>query len=153
MTIFGSGTQEEFKSALDKMKTDNPKRVIIDLRNNPGGDVAEVSDMLNYFVPSHENKLLIKSLTGEDVYLSTGEDSYFKDKEIVILINKGTASASEIMAGTIQDYLPTQTKLVGETSYGKGSVQSLIPYSDGSNLKYTVAKWYTGKNGRSINKI
>lgn len=135
------------------MATDNPKRVIIDLRNNPGGDVAEVSDILNSFVPAHENKFSIKSLTGEDVSLSTGEDSPFKNKEIVILVNKGTASASEIMAGTIQDYLASQVKLIGETTYGKGVVQSLLPYADGSSLKYTIAKWYTGKTERSINKV
>ena len=127
--------------------------MIIDLRSNPGGDVAEVSKMLNYFVPAHENKFTAKSLTNNEVYLSTGEDTYFKNREIVILINKGTASASEIMTTVIQDYLGAQTKVVGETSYGKGCMQSLYPYSDGSSLKYTIANWYTGKTNRSINKV
>lgn len=79
------------------MKSDGTKRIIIDLRNNPGGDVNEVSEMLNYFVPAHSNKLSVRTLSGEEVYLSTGDDSFFSNKEIVILINKGTASASEIM--------------------------------------------------------
>jgi carboxyl-terminal processing protease len=150
---FGDGTIAGFRKAVDQMNTDQTKRIIIDLRNDGGGNVREVADILDYFVPTSKNKFSMKTLESTEVSLSTGLDDSFKNKEIVILINKGTASASEIMITTIQDYLPTQTKVVGETSYGKGTAQEFFGYSDGSSLKFTVAKWYSGKNDRSINKV
>jgi carboxyl-terminal processing protease len=94
------------------MKADAVKRIIIDLRNDGGGNVREVSDILDYFVPMSQNKFSMKTLQNTEVSLSTGLDEPFKNKEIVILINKGTASASEIMVTAIQDYLPAQTKVV-----------------------------------------
>lgn len=74
------------------------------------------------------------------------------DRKLVILINGGSASASEIMAGTIKDYMP-KTKLIGEKTFGKGSVQSLVPYTDGSSIKYTIAKWFTGKTATGIDGV
>ena len=94
------------------MKADAVKRIIIDLRNDGGGNVREVSDILDYFVPMSQNKFSMKTLASTEVSLSTGLDEHFKNKEIVILINKGTASASEIMVTAIQDYLPVQTKVI-----------------------------------------
>lgn len=83
--------------------------------------------------------------------LSTGENLIdFSKKKIVILVNGGSASASEIMTATIKDYLPNNTRIVGEKSYGKGSVQSLDTYTDGSSFKYTIAKWFSGKTQTGI---
>ncbi len=148
---FWDGTIAGFRKAVEQMKADAVKRIIIDLRNDGGGNVREVSDILDYFVPMSQNKFSMKTLASTEVSLSTGLDEHFKNKEIVILINKGTASASEIMVTAIQDYLPVQTKVIWETSYGKGSAQQFFNYFDGSSLKYTVAKWYSGKNNRSVN--
>lgn len=69
------------------------------------------------------------------------------------MINQGSASASEIFAGTIKDYLPNNTMIVGTKSYGKGSVQTLYPYPDASSIKMTTAKWYTGKNHKGIDGL
>lgn len=150
---FGNGTIGGFRKAVEQMNSDKTKRVIIDLRNDGGGSVQEVSDILDYFVPANQNKFSMKTLENIETARSSGLDNNFKDKEIVILINKGTASASEILVTSIQDYLPKQTKVVGETSYGKGTAQQFYNYSDGSSLKFTIAKWYSGKNDRSINKV
>jgi carboxyl-terminal processing protease len=150
ITSFGAGTTEGFLKAVNTMTQDGTQRLILDLRNNGGGDLQEVSNLLDYFVPAGEAKIVVKGLTSTEKLFSTGQDSVLAGKKIIILINKGTASASEILAGTIQDYLPKTAKLVGETSFGKGSVQSLYPYWDGSTLKYTIAKWYTGKAERTI---
>ncbi|MDD2745708.1 MAG: S41 family peptidase [Candidatus Gracilibacteria bacterium] len=150
---FGDGTIAGFRKAVESMESNGSKRVIIDLRNDGGGSVREVADILDYFVPTSAVKFTMKTLYSEEVLLSTGLDDHFKNKEIVILINEMTASASEIMVTSIQDYLPTQTKVVGKTSYGKGSAQQLYDYADGSSFKYTVAKWFSGKNKRTIDKV
>jgi carboxyl-terminal processing protease len=150
---FGDGTIAGFRKAVESMEKNGSKRVIIDLRNDGGGNVREVADILDYFVPTSATKFTMKTIESEEVLLSTGLDDYFKNKEIVILINEMTASASEILVTGIQDYLPNQTKVVGKTSYGKGSAQQLYDYADGSSFKYTVAKWYSGKNKRSIDMV
>ncbi len=150
---FGEGVSEEFTKAVDAMKKDGATRLILDLRNDPGGNVYEVSNMLDYFVPKGKSKLNIASLSNLESYYSEGKDAWFADKKVVVLINEGTASASEIMAGTMADYLESRIKIVGEKSYGKGSVQIVAPNADGSSLKYTVAKWFTGKHSRSIDHI
>ncbi|USN58784.1 MAG: hypothetical protein H6767_01470 [Candidatus Peribacteria bacterium] len=91
-----------------------------------------------------------------DVKISNKSYGYsivdFSNYTLVILQNSGSASASEIMIGTIKDYYP-DTILIGETTYGKGSVQTIKQYVDGSSLKYTIAKWYTGKNEIGIDGI
>jgi carboxyl-terminal processing protease len=85
---------------------------------------------------------------------SEGQDLIdFTKRKIVILINEWSASASEIMAWTIKDYLPQNTRTIGEKSYGKWSVQSLDTYVDGSSFKYTIAKWFTGKSQTGIDGI
>lgn len=149
---FGKGTTEGFQDAVKQMKADQPKRVLIDLRSNGGGDVMESTNILDYFVPQGENKLTMKTLYSEEVSLSIGLNEAFRDKEIVILVNEGTASASEIVATTIQDYFP-KAKVVGIKSYGKGSAQSIYAYPDGSSLKLTTAKWFSGKNKRSVDHV
>jgi carboxyl-terminal processing protease len=153
ISSFGDGTIGGFRKAVDQMEADKTKRVIIDLRNDGGGNVREVSDILDYFVPTNQNKFSMKTLVETETAVSSGLDDHFKNREIVFLINGGTASASEILVLSVQDYLPTQTKIVGEKSFGKGSAQQLFEYNDGSSLKFTIAKWYSGKNGRTIDKV
>lgn len=149
--MFGNSVSNAFKDVVKKMAANGTQRkVIIDLRNNPGGSLDEVTDILGLFVPKDQSVVQIKLKNNTTDTYSLGENLFdFNNTRLIILINEGSASASEIMAGTIKDYLPN-TKLLGEKSYGKGSVQTLEDYPDGSSLKYTIAKWFTGKTKTGI---
>ena len=125
------------------------KGLVIDLRNNPGGLLDTVCDMLDRMLP--EGLIVYtedKNGTRTEEVKSTAEESF--DKPLVVMINGNSASASEVFAGAIQDYgIGT---ILGTTSFGKGIVQSVIPLSDGSGVKVTVSKYYTPK-GRNIHEI
>jgi carboxyl-terminal processing protease len=138
------------QSALDKWYT----KYIIDLRNNPWWSLEDVEQMLNYFVPSGQPSVIVKSNMREEPYLSQGVATglSLQNKNIVILINKWSASASEILTAVIREY-GSQVIVLGETSFGKWSVQSIRDYADGSNIKITIAKWLTWKNKTSIDTI
>ncbi|MFZ2912299.1 MAG: S41 family peptidase [Candidatus Absconditicoccaceae bacterium] len=146
--LFSFGINKDFDLNMKKFK--DCSKYVFDLRNNPGGGLKEVSDILGYFIPNGEPVVTIKDRYGSED-LKAKNKPYKVDKNIIILINGGSASASEIFAGTIKDYIPS-TLLVGEKTFGKGSVQSIIDYLDGSMLKYTQAKRYTGKSKRNIDK-
>ncbi len=146
--LFSFGIDKEFDSTMGKMK-DCPKHVF-DVRNNPWWWLKEVSDMLGYFVPTGETTVSIKDRYGSED-LKAKDKPYKLDKNIIILINWWSASASEIFAWTIKDYIPS-TLLVWEKTFGKGSVQNMIDYIDWSMLKYTQAKRYTWKSKRNIDK-
>ena len=151
---FWEKVDTEFLAALQVLKDDTRvKKVIIDVRNNPGGYLNEVSDMLSYFVPAGEATAIVSSGENDMAYRSHGYDFIDMSQYSFVLIqNGGSASASEILVGTIKDYYPEAT-IIGEKSFGKGSVQSLKNYYDGSTLKYTSAKWFTGKTRQWIDKI
>ena len=151
---FWDNISSEFNDALTQMqKKKFTKKLIIDLRNNPGWYLHEVSDMLSHFVPEWEETVVVKYLSGDRNYYSKWYTEVdFSKYRIIILQNSWSASASEIMAGTIKDYLP-ETTIIWETSYGKGSVQTIKSYSDGSSLKYTIAKWFTWKSSTWIDWI
>ena len=148
MSHFINGTSEQFGEIAQQVLVEQPDGLIIDVRNNPGGLLDEVIDVASQF--QAEGVLVSEDrFNGEKVnYSSTGggllEDSF----ETVILINEGSASASEILAGVLQDY--DRAIVLGEQSFGKGSVQDYQEFDDGSSLKLTVAKWLT-PNGTSIN--
>lgn len=151
---FGQKVSKEYIAALQDLKTHkNVTKVIIDVRNNGGWYLDQVAEMLSYMVPENEPTAIIKYLSWDRVLKS---DWYsivnFNDYKIVVLQNSGTASASEILAGTIKDYYPDSIS-IGEQSYGKGSVQQIKEYKDGSLLKYTVARWYTGWEERWIDWV
>ncbi|MDD2516187.1 MAG: S41 family peptidase [Candidatus Gracilibacteria bacterium] len=157
LRIFGAGINKAFEGAITNLKSNTGfnGKIIIDLRNNPGGQLDEVAAMLDKFVPKGKSTVNIKykDQQEEDIN-SNGSDLYdFSNKKIVVLVNKGSASASEIMAGTMRDYLGNNIKIIGETTYGKGSVQNLDLYSDTSSFKYTIAKWFTGKTKTGIDGI
>ncbi len=151
---FGDHISTDFKNALVEMKKQRwIKKIIIDLRNNPGWYLNQVSDMLSYFVPKWDETVIVKYLSWERNYYSRWYDLIdFSRYRIIILQNSGSASAAEIMAWTIKDYFP-KTTIIWEQSYGKGSVQTIKPYSDGSSLKYTIAKWFTGKTSTWIDGV
>ncbi|MDD3144637.1 MAG: S41 family peptidase [Candidatus Gracilibacteria bacterium] len=151
---FGSGVANEFKETLEKIKKDtSTKKIIIDLRNNGGGYLNEVTDMLGFVVPQLEKTAVVKYIDGDNNFYSAGLNLInLNDYKVIILQNSGTASASEIMIGTLKDYFPSIVT-IGENTYGKGSVQTMKEYSDGSSFKYTIAKWFTGKTQTGIDGV
>ncbi|MDD5377384.1 MAG: S41 family peptidase [Candidatus Gracilibacteria bacterium] len=155
ITTFGAGVKDAFVQALGAIAKDPSNgKLIIDLRNNPGGSLDEVAAMLNYFVPKGQSVVHIKYKNTVSEMESEGQDLIdLTRRKVVILINGGSASASEIMTGTIKDYLGENVRIVGEKSYGKGSVQSLDTYTDGSSFKYTIAKWFTGRTQTGIDGV
>lgn len=148
---FTEDANEEFKNAAMQVLDKPAKKVILDLRNNPGGYLSVAQDIAGWFL---ERGQLV---TVEDMGENNGNLEYkaegpalFSKTPIVILINGGSASASEILAGALRDNRGIQ--LVGEKSFGKGSVQQLEPLSGGSTLKVTVAKWLTPKGSQISEK-
>jgi len=147
---FQSTSDEELREALDKLKDQGMRQVILDMRGNPGGLLNQAIDVASEFLP---RGLVVVSVKGRTeysdpiVYKSTGSDP--EVVPLVILINRGTASASEIVAGAIQDH--DRGLIVGETSFGKGLVQHvfLLPFSTGLTL--TTARYYT-PSGRSLQR-
>ena len=142
----GKLAREKAQEAIDK----KVKKVIIDLRGNGGGYVTAAQEVASWWVES--GKLIVeqKSQSGlynEKVY-AKGGSAILKNTKTIVLVNGSTASASEIVAGALQDY--DLAKLIGEKTYGKGSVQALQKLTGGELLRVTVAKWYTPK-GKNIN--
>ncbi len=142
ITQFNEPTPNEFAKALDKLEEQGIDALIIDLRNNPGGLLEAARKVASKFVPSGK---LIVSTEGRDpsqkvVYRSDGAKKE-PNLPLVILINNGSASGSEIVAGALQDL--KRAVLVGETTFGKGSVQSILQLPDGSAVRLTTAKYYT----------
>ncbi|MBI4359178.1 MAG: S41 family peptidase [Candidatus Nealsonbacteria bacterium] len=135
------------KTTLEILRTPS-QRIVLDLRNNPGGYLEVARDIASFFLEK-DSVVAIEDFGGKQEpkkYLALGND-VFSQLPLVVLINQGSASAAEILAGALRDN--RQIKLVGETSFGKGSVQELENLTGGSTLKITVAKWLTPK-GQSI---
>lgn len=149
VTRFDDNTGTMVQGFANEFEKKGVKKVILDLRNNGGGYVSAARDLLSLWL-DNEDILIQKSkhLKNETTTSASGK-AILKDMETVVLVNKSTASASEIVAGALQDY--NKAKIVGETTYGKGVVQNLYELSDNTVLKVTTAEWYTPKD-RSINK-
>lgn len=144
---FGDDTEALFNQAIQEIVATEPYGIVIDLRNNPGGYLQTAVDLSSRFVP---DGVIVSERgrggTARD-YKSIG-NATLESYKVAVIINGGSASASEIMAGALRDR--RAVKLVGEKTFGKGSVQELIDFSDGSAAKITVAKWYT-PSGSQIN--
>lgn len=140
----------EFSQAINLIKDRNPRGIVLDLRNNPGGYLEAYLEMANTFFKKGEVVLIedFKGKQANETKISLG-DGYLKDKRMVVLINGGSASAAEILAGSLRDN--SKTKIVGEKSFGKGSVQELMPLKNNNFLKLTIAYWLTPK-GVNISK-
>jgi carboxyl-terminal processing protease len=142
ITQFNEPTAAEFEKALTKLEGQGMNALIIDLRNNPGGLLESARKVASEFVPAHK---LIVSTEGRDpaqkITYTSDPGKKRLDYPLVILVNAGSASGSEIVAGALQDL--RRAVLVGETTFGKGSVQSIIQLRDGSALRLTTAKYYT----------
>lgn len=135
---FKANTDELFKEELDKFDEKNINKIIIDVRNNPGGSVNTVLRILNNFVS--EKPLLIEKRANDTEITYTSEKND-KKYNLCVLVNKDSASASEILAGAIQDN--GAGKIIGDVTFGKGVVQKVIQLMDGSAIKYTCAEYFT----------
>lgn len=145
---FDEVTAEQFRAAIDDLEKQGEKGLVVDIRNNPGGLLDTVVDMLRRMLPKGMIVYTEDKYGKRDEYKCDGKEEF--NKPLAVLINGNSASASEIFAGAIQDY--KKGTLVGTTSFGKGIVQSILPLNDGTAIKVTVSKYYTPK-GRNIHKI
>lgn len=145
---FYDNTANEFKSALDDLESQGAEGVIVDMRDNPGGLLTAVVDMCDYLMDGG-TIVTTKDKNGNVISEYTATDEHSIDIPMVVLTNGNSASAAEIFSGAMKD--TGIAKLVGTTTYGKGIVQSVIPLSDGSAVKITVAKYFT-PNGNDIHK-
>lgn len=145
---FNEDTSELFEKAVADIVVKAPNALIVDLRNNPGGFLDTAVRLTSEWVAKGAIVREVFSNGREETYTSNGKHRLTQMKTIV-LVNEGSASAAEIMAGALQDY--GKATLVGQKTFGKGSVQDYEQLPDGSGLKITVAEWLT-PNGRHINK-
>lgn len=138
-----------FRKALREFVESGSDKLILDLRNNPGGYLEAALDMASWFLPT--GKLVVAEDFGEkrekQEYRSKGYDVFTDQLKFVILVNEGSASASEILAGALQEH--KKATLIGTKTFGKGSVQELVDIGSGTSLKVTVAHWFTPL-GKSI---
>ena len=148
---FNSNSSKQLVDEISKIeRKDRPKSYILDLRNNPGGLLTQAINVVDFFLDDGE----IVSTRGRRVienrrfFAKRGDR--VKGKPIIVLINNGSASASEIVAGALRDH--KRAILLGESTYGKGSVQSIIPLSDGGGIRLTISKYYL-PSGESISEV
>ncbi len=149
VTNFQDNTTQDLKAALNALESANPpmKGLVLDLRDNPGGLLNQAIEMSDLFLDKGDI-VSIKGRQEKHTKVFTAQpDSKKRNYPIVTLINGGSASASEIVAGALQDH--KRSVILGTTSFGKGSVQTVEPLRDGYGLKFTIARYYT-PNGRSI---
>jgi carboxyl-terminal processing protease len=147
ITNFNDDTENLFNTAVKELLETNPKGIILDLRNNPGGYLDTAIEIASEWI---ESGVIVTEKYSEEKkieHLARGR-ARLKYYPTVVLVNQGSASASEIVSGALQDY--DKAMVVGKKTFGKGSVQTLTDLKDGSSIKITVAKWLT-PSGRSIN--
>lgn len=147
VSIFGQKTYSQFKDALTKLEKQDMDSLIIDLRGNTGGYLSTVTNMLEEFIDKGNVIYQIQSSSGVKQYKTVKASE--KKYKIVVLIDGGSASASEIMSAAMKEVYGAI--LVGQTTYGKGTVQTTKNLSNGSMIKYTIEKWLT-PSGKNIDK-
>ncbi len=147
VTEFDEVTYEQYKNALHSLEEAGATGMIVDLRDNPGGNLDTVCEMLDLMLPEG-TVVYTKDKNGKrDDY--TSDEAHKYSNPVCVLVNGNSASASEIFAGAMQDF--KAGKIVGETTFGKGIVQQIIDLKDGTSLKLTVSEYYT-PSGRNIHK-
>gem|GEM_PF-369077 len=148
------GTDKIVKKLLEKFLESGKKRLILDLRDNPGGSMLETRNILNFFIDKGKPLVSLKYQKKQNTYSATLPSiTDWSQYEIIILVNKNTASAAEVIAAVLREYMPSNLVIIGEKTYGKGVVQELVSFDDDSLLKYTVAEWITPREKLSINKV
>ncbi|MCH7541527.1 S41 family peptidase [Patescibacteria group bacterium] len=146
---FGDNTLSEWRKATSKLVSGGFKKLILDLRNNPGGRLDHSISIAGDFVSKGTTVVLEEDASGKQLPFKSEAGPVLTGIRVVVLINKGSASASEIVAGALRDILGI--KLVGETSFGKGTIQKVDDLPKGAGLHITFAKWLTPK-GTWVNK-
>lgn len=146
---FAESTEEEFNDAIDDLIEQGAQRLTVDLRDNPGGVLSAAIAMADEFLPRKKLILFQKDRNNERKDSYATSDGDFEDKPVYILINENSASASEVVAGALQDN--DVGTIVGRRSFGKGLVQQEIKLGDGSAVRLTVSRYYT-PTGRSIQR-
>ncbi len=150
LTQFSETTYKEMKNALDSLKKQGMQQLILDLRGNPGGLLDQAVKVANLFIGSGKKIVYTKGrLPQFDEEYDADKSAIYKNLPLIILVNKGSASASEIVSGAMQDW--DRALIVGETTFGKGLVQRQYPLPDNSALRLTVARYYT-PSGRLIQR-
>jgi len=152
LSRFIATTADEFRKALNGLKQQGMKRLIIDLRGNPGGFLEQAVAVADEFLTKDQLIVYTKSRKGGEEnsrYVAKSGDG-FEQGEVIVLQDKGSASASEILSGALQDN--KRAIVVGELSFGKGLVQRQIPFDDGSAIRLTVSRYYT-PSGRQIQRV
>ncbi|MFB6468957.1 S41 family peptidase [Cytobacillus sp. Hz8] len=148
ITTFSEDTASEFSKQLQALEQKGLDGLLIDVRGNPGGLLSSVQEILKQFVSKDHPYVQIENRDGaKKRYFSTLESE--KEYPVAVLVDKGSASAAEILAGALQE--AEDYKLIGETTFGKGTVQQAVPMGDGSNIKLTLYKWLT-PDGNWIHK-
>jgi C-terminal peptidase (prc) len=142
LSQFNENVSVQVERALKELTSQRIKGIILDLRNDPGGLLSEAVNVADLFLPEGKLVVYTRGRNGEtQKYFTRRKPAVSDDLPVIVLINKGSASASEIVAGALQDY--KRAVILGEKSFGKASVQNIIPLEDGSALKLTVAYYYT----------
>lgn len=149
LSQFGDSTNNEWLSQINKLSTslsgkENFKGIIFDLRNNPGGYLTEAQFIAGEFLPEGVVVVSQEDGTGEKVSLRVNRNGLLKTPPVIVLINKGSASASEIVAAALSEN--NRAKLLGETSFGKGTIQSAEDLGEGAGIHITIAKWLTPRD-------
>ena len=148
---FNSNSSKQLREAIVKFEKKNkPNSYILDLRNNPGGLLTQAINVVDFFLEDGEIVSTRGRKTIENRRFFAKKGDKVRGKPLIILINNGSASASEIVAGALKDH--KRAILLGEKTYGKGSVQSIIPLSDGGGIRLTISKYYL-PSGKSISEI
>jgi carboxyl-terminal processing protease len=143
---FQEQTSADLAAALKKLNEEKITSLVLDLRNDPGGLLNSAIDVTSQFLPKAKLVVYTKTRSGDKQEYFTDDNDYFT-LPMIVLVNQGSASASEIVAGALKDW--NRAVILGTVTFGKGSVQTVIPLSDGSGLRLTTAKYYTPK-GKSI---
>lgn len=149
MFVFNKNVDDEFKKTAEGIVKSSAKKIILDLRNNPGGLLDSAVNIAGYFLSAGKIVTIERFSDGKTNEFRTQPNGLLKNYPLIVLINKGSASASEILAGALKDN--RGVLVAGETSFGKGSVQEIVELPRKASLKVTIAKWLTPK-GISINE-
>jgi carboxyl-terminal processing protease len=150
INTFSGATADEVRTALDSLRRLGARSVIVDLRGNPGGLLDQGVSVADLFLDAGQEIVRIQGRTDDARQTFTDKSPQrWAGLPLVVLVNEGSASASEIVAGALQDH--DRALIIGTPTYGKGSAQSVFPLPNGSALKLTTALWYT-PSGRSINR-
>jgi carboxyl-terminal processing protease len=150
VTVFGDQTTAGVDKAIADATSQGATGLVLDLRGNGGGWVTSAQEVLARFLDPDVGPAMYEDITpgrgGEEPLPMLGDGATRTDLPLVVLVDRGTASASEIVAGALKDY--NRALAIGERTYGKGSVQRIFSFSDGSTLRVTVAEWFTPSKGR-----